>query len=49
MEQIKKIKIGVLGAGISGLSFAKLAQETYDVEILENNTNIRRPFEQSEQ
>lgn len=38
MEQIKKIKIGVLGAGISGLSFAKLAQETYDVEILEKNS-----------
>jgi protoporphyrinogen oxidase len=31
------MKIGVLGAGISGLSFAKLAREEYSVEVLERN------------
>jgi protoporphyrinogen oxidase len=32
------MKIGVLGAGISGLSFAKLAPQEYNVEILERNS-----------
>lgn len=32
------MKIGVLGAGISGLSFAKLAGKEHSVEILERNS-----------
>lgn len=32
------MKIGVLGAGISGLSIAKLLQNEFDVEILERNS-----------
>jgi len=31
------MKIGVLGAGISGLSFAKLAGNNFEVELLERN------------
>ena len=30
------MKIGILGAGISGLSFAKLAKDSFDVELLES-------------
>lgn len=31
------MKIGVLGAGISGLSISKLLQKHFEVEILEKN------------
>lgn len=34
------MKIGVLGAGISGLSIAKLLNDDHEVEILELNKNI---------
>ena len=33
-------KIGIIGAGISGLSIAKLLSEKFDVEILEKNNHI---------
>ncbi|MGY3211553.1 protoporphyrinogen/coproporphyrinogen oxidase [Mucilaginibacter sp. HD30] len=32
------MKIGVLGAGVSGLSFARLVGDKFDVEILERNS-----------
>lgn len=37
---IKDFKIGVLGAGISGLSVAKLLNTKYDVEVLEAESEI---------
>lgn len=32
------IRVGVLGGGISGLSFARLAQHEFDIEVLEKNS-----------
>ena len=36
---LKKIKIAILGAGISGLSIAKLLKDNFDVEIFERLEN----------
>lgn len=35
-EDLRKIKIGVLGGGISGLSIARLLNNNYEVEVLES-------------
>lgn len=34
------MKVGVLGAGVSGLSIAKMLNEIYDVEVLEKNVHV---------